>query len=730
MMIFTLLVKLLAFSYLIRNYGLKVCLAISPLLLALFIAIAIGIGTIMGYTPQAMSGFLIFFLVLALSRLFSKSLKDSIESPSFKVIYQTIDEKVRFGIQSGMDGTVNEIAALTSGLFLAGLGMLSFIKLIHFSIVLFFLILAWIYMAFMLYSEYRKSIRRALETSETKSTGVKEKTVVSSRFSAALTFKNDYFRLISGDFEPLAENQNQWYLSKIFDHSREKNDINLIPVLKKISSGQWVEKEMKLKSDEIIHMLENQSIKTENTRSEFARKLLAGSRLPQTTEILRLLRDNSSESKRAAILIIGKFRLKDMLTEVCSCLSIPVLETDAISVLSSFGADAAEELIRFYVASSGNTNTSRAILRMLARTGTSESASFLFSRLWSNSRMLRETAAEGLLLCGFTPSEEERDKLQQMISDTIGLMTWNLSAKVCLEKNNEPELLEIFLKDMARWKRFFFNLLSVAYDAGSIKKIRENLESETVESGNFALEMIDIVIDESIKPKVIALLDILPDEDKLKTLYQFYPGEVPSIGKLREDIINRDYNLLNIWTKVCAIRNIEAIKDDNMAETASALLFSPEIILQEEAVRLISRSDKGLYESVSSRIPDAIRKRLDKIVNGEIKTEELMFEKVRFLSECFMNIPEDELITLTGTLTYFGKVEKDSSFSEDCIIWPFDAGKKDKAIIHYPGTKGEGKAISGNSDGYFLPLVAIEEFRNHYPDISGQVLTYIDKNEE
>ena len=112
MMIFTLLVKLLVFSYLIRNYGLRTCLAISPILVAVFTVIAITIGMLLGYTPESISGFLIFFLLLALSRLFSKAFKDSIESPSFKVIYQTIDEKVRYEVQSGMDGTVNEIAAL------------------------------------------------------------------------------------------------------------------------------------------------------------------------------------------------------------------------------------------------------------------------------------------------------------------------------------------------------------------------------------------------------------------------------------------------------------------------------------------------------------------------------------------------------------------------------------------------------------------------------------------
>ncbi len=173
MMIFTLLVKLFIFSYLIRNYGLRTCLSLSPILIALFTLIAVVLGLVKGYTPAAGLGFILFFMVLALNRLFSKSLKDSIESPSFKVIYQTLDEKIRYEVQSSVDGTVNEIAALFSGLILAGLGILSFIKLIHFSIVLILITVLWIFVAFKLYAGYRNSIRKALETAGEDKNGLK-----------------------------------------------------------------------------------------------------------------------------------------------------------------------------------------------------------------------------------------------------------------------------------------------------------------------------------------------------------------------------------------------------------------------------------------------------------------------------------------------------------------------------------------------------------------------------
>jgi len=740
MMIFTLLVKLFVFSYLIRNYGLRTCLAISPLLVAAFTVFAILIGMFMGYTPESMSGFLIFFLLLALSRLFSKSLKDSIESPSFKVIYQTIDEKIRYEVQSGMDGTVNEIAALSSGLLLAGLGVLSFIKLIHFSWVLLFIILLWTYFAFKLYTEYRKSIRKALETivpADLSGQNSADEKVLKNRYSSQRAFRTDYFRLISGDHSGIENFNNHLFIEKIIDHSSSENDLNLIPVLRKISSNTSIDERLRNRSAETVATLEKNSKthKAEDEKIANARKMLSGTRQPQTTEILRLLRDNSVEVKRHAVYIIGKFKLSDMLAEVCECLNIPGLESDAYTVLNSFGNEAVGELSRFYLVSSGNIGTSKIILSLLGKTHTRESQAFLFSRLWSHSRRLKEVAVKCLIDCEFKASDEDKDRLDQLISDTIGIMTWNLSAKTCLEKSNDAFLLAILKKEMDRWRTFLFNILSITYDPGSIRKIKENLERDTVESVNYALEMMDIVIDESIKPKLISLLDVIPDEDKLKSLYQFFPGEVPQHSKLLEDILNRDYNLLSLWTKASTLRSLKEIDGDNMAETVAALLFSPEGILQEESARLIARSSRELYRSVSVRIPDSSRRRLDAIVNEEIDEKELIFEKVSFLSKCFSGIPEEDLVPLSVSVRYLSqKDDRSEQFADGCITWPLSGELEvPDPIIAYPGVKKndlKSTDLEINRSYYCLPLDAVEDYQNHYPEKELEVLKYIDSNED
>ena len=740
MMIFTLLIKFLVFNYLIRNYGVRTCLAISPLLVAAVTAIALTIGMLMGYTPESASGFLLFFLLLALSRLFSKSLKNSIESPSIKVIYQTIDDKIRYEVQSGMNSTVNEIAVLSSGLILTGLGVLSFIKLIHFSWVLFFIIFIWMFVAFRLYTEFRKSIRRALEKGGHGGSGtgiLTEHVIFNNRFSADKTFKTDYFSLISGDYSVMENNKNMWYFKKIIDYSRSKHDINLIPVLKKLASNKNLDGEIRRQSVELVQNMEEISSlgKQEDEKIVYAKRILSGTRLPQTTEILRLLRDNSIESKRLAIFMIGKFKLSDMLPEVCECLNIQGLETDASSVLRSFGSGAGAELVRFYLVSSGNANTSKTILRLLGKTRTKESIGFLFSRLWSNSRQLKEVALKCLIDCEFKPSVEDKDRLLQFISDIVGFMTWNLSAKICLEKSNDTFLLRIMSKEIDRWKRFLFNILSITYDSGSITKIRENLESETVESVNYALEMLDIVIEDTLKPKLISLLNVVADDKKIKNLYQFFPGEVLQYNKLLEDILNRDYNLLSLWTKACTLRNLKEIESDDMAQSVVALLFSPEGILQEESAKLIARSNRELYKSISQRIPVSTKRRLDKIVNGETNEKELLFEKIQFLSNCFTGIPEEELFSMAGAMKYMKDFQTGFQlFPDGCIIWTLSADMPDNEvyILYNEHMKGPGEKFQNkdNAAYYILPLNAVEEYHYQFPDRSFEIFKYIDNNEE
>jgi hypothetical protein len=423
-----------------------------------------------------------------------------------------------------------------------------------------------------------------------------------------------------------------------------------------------------------------------------------------------------------------------MLPEVCECLNIRGLEKDAFSVLNTFGNEAVSELERFFLASSGNINTSRTILRLLGNIRTNESRIFLFSRLWSNSRLLKESALKYLIELDFKPGDEEKDKLHQLISETIGIITWNLSALKCLEKSNDSILLNVLNKEIVRWKSYLFDLLSITYDRSSVVKIKDNLESGTVESVNYALEMIDIVIDEAVKQKVIMLLDAVPDEEKLKNLYQFYPVEIPEYNRLIEDVINRDYNLVSIWTKACFLRNIKEIEGETITESVVALLFSPEEILQEESARIISQSSMELFRSISHRIPESSQKRLIRIAQGEVPSEEFHMARNMFLSNCFPSIPEDELMSVSAQLKYHNDFTSlASGVTGGTLIWPVSMTRQTgRAHVYYSGKLNMtdlNAGLSGNIYYYTLSLSVAEDFNFQYPGSSLEIFKYIETNE-
>ena len=748
MMIFSLLVRRLLFKNFLKKYGLKSCLAIPPLIIAGFIVIVIIFGMAAGSSPAGTGGFIIFFLLLALSRLLSKSLKDSIESPSLKVLLKAVGEKMRPAVQAGINGTFNEIAVLSSGILLSALGALSFIKLIHFSWILFGIIIIWVFVASRLYLEYRKSIRKSLEPvrgHEREALEGHKWEILSSRASAIILFRSNLFKLVTGDLSVIDNTKSRWFFRQIIDYAELRQDLSMLPGLKKIANRTDIDEDLRHLSAEVIDQLEEtkgdprrlkKSIRPliEDEKIINARKTLASQRLPQTTEILRLLRNNNMESRQCAIYMIGKFRLSDMISEVANCLVIQGLEKDAMNILDSFGTEANDELYRLYLNSSGNIRVSRLIIRLLSKSQTKENTDFLFARLSSNARQVKEAAVKSLIGLEYQAAPEEKVKLHQLASEIIAIITWDISAQSFLEENNDHVLAGVIAKEVASWMTFLWNLLSIAYDKDSLSRIRSGIESGTVESISYTLEMVDLLIDDAIKKDLSSLIDLVSDDEKLKSLHRFHPGEIIHYEQLVEDIINRDYNLISIWAKACTMRNMKDFSRQSTEESVIALLFSPEKILREEAARLIGRTNKEIFVSVSSRIPKGSLEIPEKIISGDLNNNEYLMEKVRFLVSIFIDIPEDELLNLACSLEYFNNISevalRDNS---NYILWNIGPDLSEARVFTLFGENAtEYKneyLISAGSFFYLLPMDVLEDFQNLYPERSFDIYNYLENND-
>src|SRR6185295_4790130 len=113
----------------VSNYGIKIALMLMPLIVGVFALSASITGLTFGFSPEtAPTTFIYFFLFIALIRLFNNMIRDSLENPMFKLLFIPLDSRYRFGIQSKVEGVVNETGRFTAGALIFIFASISFFK--------------------------------------------------------------------------------------------------------------------------------------------------------------------------------------------------------------------------------------------------------------------------------------------------------------------------------------------------------------------------------------------------------------------------------------------------------------------------------------------------------------------------------------------------------------------------------------------------------------------------
>ncbi|MEM7296735.1 MAG: cyclic nucleotide-binding domain-containing protein [Bacteroidota bacterium] len=204
-----------------------------------------------------------------------------------------------------------------------------------------------------------------------------------------------------------------------------------------------------------------------------------------------------------------------------------------------------------------------------------------------------------------------------------------------------------------------FMLLSMIYDSQSIKLVRDNIDLGTTDSVSFGIEMLDIFVDENLKPKLAAVLDDMKPEDKLKKLNNYYPPEsFANYTDLLLQIVNRDYNNINKYTKCLALYRISQIKGQKVTNDLIANLFNPDWIMVQTAAAVIYRLDKDAYQYHTKRLKSSVKKKLDKDIvppvfvadDEDIHQKLLIVERAIMLKqlETFKKIPGVLLLDLAS----------------------------------------------------------------------------------
>lgn len=585
--------------------------------------------------------------------------------------------------------------------------------------------------------------------SEVFSDGLNIQGIPEGRLSGEWLFRSGYYHLVTGDLSLLDNTSNNWFFERLIKNASSFLDLSMLPALRKLTMDKRLSESLRQKASEAAELIEDherQSRKPElpslnaaaGGNMDIARSILSGSRRPPATEILRFLKDKNPGVRRMALYIIGKFRISEMTQEVCMCLSDSELAGDAFVVLRSMGEDTVNDLRRFYLVSSGNTLISASIIRILGTFCTEANVEFINSRLWSGSRYIRGLVLEHLVKCRYVAGREDTLKLIPLLYEVSSTIMWLLSVKICLNRNNNHELLKEVNREYAQWNSFLAGLMKII-DTGSLKSLTSSrffpARHEDDAHGGEILEIISHITGDPQPEKDGSYHDPADEEKKFRKLKKYFQSEIPEYPAVLEDLINCDYNITGLWTKATAIRSLTNLENENIRESLVALLFSREALLREEAALIMAQYDRKSYESLSSRLGN--KNQTDAIVNGNYHKGELIRDKTIFLSSFFHGISEDLMIPAAGRMQFFSDQDPVPGYTgQGFVLWGLrdEGGKPDLIILHeemkdVDGTPWSGKERS-HSFRYLLPLSALNEFFILHPEHVNSILKLLDVNEE
>ncbi|MBI9052826.1 MAG: hypothetical protein JEY96_03360 [Bacteroidales bacterium] len=733
LLLFTFLFKTFLYSKLMKAYGLKISMIISPFLLGIFTLLAVGIGSLWGYT-SASASFIFFFLIISLSRLFSKALKDGVEYPSFKILYQSLKVDIRHDVQAYVDGTINEIAALASGLLLAVLGLFEFFTLIHFSYALLIILVIWFFIARKLYFEYKTTLQESLAEFKVKEESVND-------FSEYITDNlcNDLSKdpkFITGiefnsKIHPLEFEQN---IDQLISHSNSQIEEYAIS---KVSDLKLIEKYININSLKEVH-IENENLKEVIHR---AQKTIE---TPGNTELIKLSKARSTDERVLAAFLIGKFYNKELFVylkalirdnqstvKIATIRSATKLQLESlcpyiIDYLDSediysyaydsillFKQKALSYLDLVFYKSGTNHRVLLRIVKLIAEIGGNEAKELLVKKLDHPNEEILNFILLGLQKCNFEADENNINQVHQIIEKHIGLIGWNIAAKQTLSEYDIFEELETaFNEEITANFEMLYLLLSLAYDAQSVLHVKENIESGTSEGASYALELLDLFVSEEIKPKLFPVVEDISLLEKIRLLQDFYPIKKLEIEELLLDTINRDINFISLWTKACAIKAIKNLKNSKVTDDLVAHLFNPNQLLRQSAAVVIYELDKENYYSIEKRLSDTYKEELeDTLDEREGSENHLLFEKTQFLKsiEHFENVPSKYLFLLADVMTEYKTEDENFSFYNDLEL-------NDKLLL----IKGDSVSLKDESASTLLlpnKLYVIDDLKvksNHF----------------
>ncbi|MEQ9426000.1 MAG: HEAT repeat domain-containing protein [Cyclobacteriaceae bacterium] len=641
-MIFSFIFQSFINDIIIGKYGLRISLMVMPFVLVLFTMGAIVSGHIFGYLEKN-DDYLYFFLFVTMGNLFTLSLKDALESPAFKLFFLPLDIKIRFDIQSRIEGVVSEMANLATGGILIAMGFVSWVKLIHYSYFVIFLSAFVVYFADKLFQQYKRTLKIALEGQKEKLKGRGSKnehntvnllkseieeeepeTVITAlklmeRMEPVLIEESLIHELDHPDpavrrfaYHKLGELNCFDYFDDIAVRAKRESDDEAKKEAAQALKTMEAARDFKLTFESARKLVRSTDAENRVLAAKVLRKLDDEKYIPLMVE---LLRDINPRVRNTAIVTAGVLHRPELWPILIENLSVSAYSNSADSALISAGEPAFHTVDTAFYKTGQYLETMIRVVQILGRIGGRRATDLLWKKVEFPDRRIVSKILLALSYNGYNAKDFQAARIKIAIEERIGDIAWNIKALQDIPEETEldEELRSAMADENTQAYENIYMLLAMIYDPQSVQLVRENFKLGTTDSIAFAMESLDIFLEDELKPKLFPIMDEIEVDERLEKLLNFYPPEqFESYADLLLQIINRDYNHINRYTKAVATQRLVEIEGTEVTDDLIANLFNPDPLILETTAWAIYRLNKNEYHSQTNRINPTVKRDLDK----------------------------------------------------------------------------------------------------------------------
>jgi len=725
------MLKRVLFGWFKRTFGISMTLLLSPVVLLLLMILSAIAGESC-FNQGGAQQCIYFFLLIVFSALANRSLKDAMENPSMNLVYQSLDPRERFNVQSGIDGILSQVGIFFVGIFLLGFIRINFEEPYQVTFVLFILIVGWILIGRALYQGYQRLLKVSLESDR-----ILDPVDLSLKEFVKLDLEQTAFPTELLDFNPYYFlNSSRDKLILLLSHKRPEirdmawdHFMRSSPGLPEVTIRQLLVSESEASIKEKIREMGKRKLKTRpNLQEAFIRERLNKfskvSKEPEDTiggafqsgnpheifaalylvaeehdgshlqDVIHLFQDEDPQIQSAAIATAGMIDLGNKGVKIIHMLDHPTLYQVAWSAIVNQGEKLLEELETAFHRTDVSIVLQKRIVSAISAIGGERAIQFLLQTLEYQNREVLHAVVYGLSENKFQAAKIQEVIIQNAILRMVSAGTWILAAKISVRTDDPGGYMSTVL-DHESWEvnELILMLLAMIYDRRSVHRIRTSLLDRQSDDRGMAIELLELMLTQPLKPILVAYFHDVSVREKIDKLVVHYPVDIFPVEVLLRRMLNRNGAQLGDFIRICALERMGSVVRffDNQQIIAQG--FHPNPRIREIAAHLLKKYDPEQYQLVIGR-PD-FPKHLSPVND----------DRIQWYLDTTMKLTSWKLFQKIGINSLFSLVTKSRAFSEKT---PVD----DQSVILARSVSGEEFSIL--SDG--IAIIA-----SHQPEILEQI---------